>query len=126
MPGREELSLDIRDVDEDRIGAFFLELQGEAAGIGQRTGTEFSFTRYHQHEPVETHPVIRDVLEELVRQTVTLSPGAVNSFTDTPRRTAALKMRAPSRCTFSPRDAAVAQSSRTCCNERQQPPAAFT
>ena len=64
VPGRVELSLDIRDMDQDRIGAFFFELEAEAGRIGRGTGTEFSFTRYHIHEPVETYPVICDVLEE--------------------------------------------------------------
>ncbi|MDP2956074.1 MAG: M20 family metallo-hydrolase [Longimicrobiales bacterium] len=64
VPGRAELSLDIRDMDEDRIGSFFLEMQAEAGRIGLGTGTEFAFTRYHRHEPVETHPVIREIFEE--------------------------------------------------------------
>ena len=68
VPGRVELSLDIRDMDEDRIGAFFLELEREAGRIGRRTGTAFSFTRYHVHEPVETHLVIREVFEEAARE----------------------------------------------------------
>ncbi|OGU08848.1 MAG: hypothetical protein A2W29_11865 [Gemmatimonadetes bacterium RBG_16_66_8] len=54
VPGRVELSLDIRDMDEDEIGALVLELES-----GGRIGrAEFSFTRFHFHfhEPVETHP----------------------------------------------------------------------
>jgi len=62
VPGRVELSLDIRDMDEDEIGALVLELES-----GGRIGrAEFSFTRFHFHfhEPVEPHPVICGVLEE--------------------------------------------------------------
>lgn len=68
VPGRVEASLDIRDMDEERIGALFRELEAEAGRIAQATGTVFSFTRDHVHEPVETHPAIRGVLEDAARE----------------------------------------------------------
>ncbi|MBI4538411.1 MAG: Zn-dependent hydrolase [Gemmatimonadetes bacterium] len=68
VAGRVELSLDIRDMDEERIDALFRELCADAERLGGESGTAFSFSRYYRHEPVRMHPVIRGVLDRSARE----------------------------------------------------------
>ena len=62
-------------------------------------------------EPTTTEPIGVD--RPLDRQNVTLSAGAASSRGSTPRATTALKKRAPSMCSGTPRSWAIADTFRT-------------
>lgn len=63
IPGRVELSLEIRDLDGEKIRALFERMRTEAAAIGRATGTAFTFTsRQLNVVPAPTDPRIRRII----------------------------------------------------------------
>jgi len=55
IPGKVELGLELRDLDEGKIGEMFHRIRSESVNIGELNGTHLSFT-----EPVITHPALAD------------------------------------------------------------------
>jgi len=63
IPGRATLSLEIRDLEMEKIDRLLGLLQDEAAAIGRQTGTSFSFTPFYLSRAAPTDPSIRKVVE---------------------------------------------------------------
>jgi len=64
VPGRVEMSLEIRDLDADVITALFAQLESEAAAIGEATGTRFTFASMDLDAvPAPTDEGIRRAIE---------------------------------------------------------------
>jgi len=64
VPGRVEMSLEIRDLDADVIAALFAQLETEAAAIGEATGTRFTFANMELDAiPALTDDGIRRAIE---------------------------------------------------------------
>jgi beta-ureidopropionase / N-carbamoyl-L-amino-acid hydrolase len=68
IPGRATLSLEIRDLDMERIREVLARLERRAARIGQETGTRFSFTPFYLSAAAPTDPRIRDAVEGEARR----------------------------------------------------------
>jgi N-carbamoyl-L-amino-acid hydrolase len=60
IPGRVECSLELRDLDVDKINRLIRAIREEADRIGQMNGTTFSFrTNSTEHKPALSHPAMR-------------------------------------------------------------------
>jgi N-carbamoyl-L-amino-acid hydrolase len=65
IPGRVEMSLEIRDLDAAKILALFEKIRGEAAGIAARTGTKVAFAATEDRTlPALTDERLRKAIEE--------------------------------------------------------------
>jgi N-carbamoyl-L-amino-acid hydrolase len=65
IPGRVEMSLEIRDLDAAKILALFEKIRGEAAGIAARTGTKIAFAAAEDRTlPALTDERLRKAIEE--------------------------------------------------------------
>jgi N-carbamoyl-L-amino-acid hydrolase len=61
IPGRVECSLELRDLDVDKINRLITTIREEAHRIGQMNGTTFSFrTNSTDHKPALSHPAMRE------------------------------------------------------------------
>ncbi|MCG6955449.1 MAG: Zn-dependent hydrolase [Gemmatimonadetes bacterium] len=80
IPGLAILSLEIRDLTMEGIDSLFEQLSKRAAGIGDDTGTTFSFERFYVSDAAPSDPRIRDAVEasahELGLSTLRLPSGA--------------------------------------------------
>lgn len=64
VPGRVEATLEIRDLDNDRILEVFERIRAEAHGLAEADGTEITFRKSPIHEvAAETDPALRDIIE---------------------------------------------------------------
>lgn len=64
IPGRVEMSLEIRDLSNARILGFFESIKAETQAIAARTGTSIDFRKSPIHETAaETDPRLRDLIE---------------------------------------------------------------
>lgn len=68
IPGRAELSLEIRDLSMEKIGLLFGRIEGEARAIGEDTGTTFVFRQYYESPAADSDPRISALVEEAARR----------------------------------------------------------
>lgn len=68
VPGRVELSLDIRDLSQDHVDHLVEILKTELAQIAQRTHTEIVTAPVLQVEPTLAHPEIQTVIAQVCQQ----------------------------------------------------------
>jgi len=65
VPGRVETSLEIRDLEAERIARFFQEIRKKAQSIAETDGTEIAFRKSPiQEAPADTAPWLRDSIAE--------------------------------------------------------------
>lgn len=80
IPGRVELSLELRDLSMQRIDALFQAIREEAARVGEATETSFAFDHFYTSRAASTDPAIRrmvaDSARELGLSTLELPSGA--------------------------------------------------
>lgn len=67
IPGRVETSLDMRDLDAEKVRRLFAEIEREARRIEQATGTKFEFKQVNSTPPAPTDERIRAAIEEEAR-----------------------------------------------------------
>lgn len=63
IPGRVTLSLEIRDLEMEKIDEVQRQLAGRAAVIGEETGTTFTFDRFYTSGAAPTSPYVQDAVE---------------------------------------------------------------
>lgn len=68
IPGRVELTLELRDLEMEKIDRLFARLRERAAEIAEETGTEFSFDRYYVSRSAPTDPELRELVEGAARE----------------------------------------------------------
>lgn len=68
IPGRVEHTLEVRDLEMEKIDRIFARLRERAAEIGEETGTEFSFDRYYVSRSAPTAPELRELVEGAARE----------------------------------------------------------
>jgi len=80
IPGRVTLSLEIRDLEMDKIDAVYGEIRDRAEGIREDSGVTFSFDRFYVSRAAPTDPRIRELVteaaEELGLSTLQMPSGA--------------------------------------------------
>ena len=80
IPGRVELSLDLRDLRDATVKRVFARIEREAARIARETGTTITFTEASNHAASLSDPRIRDIIrrsaQSLGFSTLTLPSGA--------------------------------------------------
>ncbi|MBT8488659.1 MAG: Zn-dependent hydrolase [Gemmatimonadetes bacterium] len=64
IAGRVRMTLEIRDLSMDGIGAVFDAVQEQAAAIETDTGVAFSFERFYTSRAAPTDPRLRDMIED--------------------------------------------------------------
>lgn len=64
IPGRVELSLELRDLAMETIDSLFAEIQQAAEGIGESTGTSFAYEHFYTSQAAPTDPRIRAMVAE--------------------------------------------------------------
>jgi N-carbamoyl-L-amino-acid hydrolase len=63
IPGRVEMSLELRDLSEDKVAALSESIEDEAAAIAEKTGTTISFSPIETSAtPALTDPGVRDAI----------------------------------------------------------------
>ncbi|MEO6332097.1 MAG: Zn-dependent hydrolase [Gemmatimonadaceae bacterium] len=67
IPGRVVCSLELRDLDENKIVNLFERIRDEAAGIGTATGTSFDFTETLRNIPAPIDPRVRAIIGDAAR-----------------------------------------------------------
>lgn len=67
IPGRVDASLELRSLDETRIGRLFAAIQRECTQIAEANGTAFEFTLAQSRGPSLCVPAIRDVVRTQAR-----------------------------------------------------------
>lgn len=67
IPGRTVASLEIRDLEMDRIEELFQRVVRESHGIAEGTGTSFDFDHFYVTHAAPTDPALADVVERAGR-----------------------------------------------------------
>ncbi len=69
IPGRVEMSLELRDLDADKIRTLFERIRTEAGSIAARTGTKIGFEAVEERTlPALTDERIRKIVEEAAKE----------------------------------------------------------
>jgi N-carbamoyl-L-amino-acid hydrolase len=80
IPGRATLTIELRDVEMERIDALFAEIERRARAIGQDTGTRFAFEEIYRTLPARCNETVRGVIAtaagRLGLRTLSLPSGA--------------------------------------------------
>jgi N-carbamoyl-L-amino-acid hydrolase len=80
IPGRVDMTLEIRDLDMDKIDEVFRAIEGEAERVASSTGTTVTFERYYVSRAAPTDARLRGVIaaaaEELGLDTLSMPSGA--------------------------------------------------
>lgn len=80
IPGRVELSLEIRDLDMAKIESLFLSIETESRAIAASNRTESRFERYYESRAASADPRLMQVVEDSARSlacsTMALPSGA--------------------------------------------------
>lgn len=63
IPGSVRLSLEIRDLEMERIDEVFENLQRQAMELGRESGTEFAFTPFYLSRAAPTDPRLRELIQ---------------------------------------------------------------
>jgi len=64
IAGRVELSLEIRDLDMDKVDRLFSTIEQAATAIGEDTGTAFAFNHYYESPAAESDERIMKMIEK--------------------------------------------------------------
>jgi N-carbamoyl-L-amino-acid hydrolase len=65
IAGQVEMSLELRDLSEEKVHSLFKRIKKRASNIAQNTGTEIQFKTLDANaEPAPTHPNIRELIAE--------------------------------------------------------------
>jgi N-carbamoyl-L-amino-acid hydrolase len=67
IPGRVVASLELRDLDQSKIGMLFRRIQDEAKQIGAQNGTTFEFTEIHVNVPAPSDPRVRAIVADAAK-----------------------------------------------------------
>ncbi len=67
VPGRVRFTLEMRDLDWDKIDRLFVQLEQTASQIGQQTGTEFTFEEIYNNPPRLTDSKIQQLISQSAR-----------------------------------------------------------
>jgi N-carbamoyl-L-amino-acid hydrolase len=65
IPGKVDMSLEIRDLDMDKIDALFARIEDAASRIGEDTGTSIAFSQYYESPAADSDERIMDVTEQV-------------------------------------------------------------
>jgi len=68
VPGRVACSLELRDLDEEKIVTLFNRIHDEATSIGSATGTSFEFTQTLRNIPAICDSRIREIIGDAARE----------------------------------------------------------
>jgi N-carbamoyl-L-amino-acid hydrolase len=68
IPGLVRTSLEIRDLDAEKIRRLFTAVEAAAQEIGREDGTTFSFRQANDNQPAPTDARIRDVIRRSARE----------------------------------------------------------
>ena len=68
VPGRVSCSLELRDLDEEKIVSLFALIRDEATRIGPATGTSFEFTETLRNVPAPSDPRVRAIIADAARE----------------------------------------------------------
>jgi beta-ureidopropionase / N-carbamoyl-L-amino-acid hydrolase len=68
VPGKVQTSLDLRDLDADKVRTIFAEIQREVREIETATGTKFDFKSTNSTPPAPTDERIRSAVDEAAKQ----------------------------------------------------------
>jgi len=68
VPGKVQTSLDLRDLDADKVRTIFAEIQREVREIERSTGTKFDFKSTNSTPPAPTDERIRSAIDEAAKQ----------------------------------------------------------
>jgi len=68
VPGRVQTSLDLRDLDADKVRMIFAEIQREVREIELATGTKFDFKSTNSTPPAPTDERIRGAIDEAAKR----------------------------------------------------------
>ncbi|MGI8785866.1 MAG: M20 family metallo-hydrolase [Acidobacteriota bacterium] len=68
IPGKVELTLELRDLDAAKIASLFERIQAEAAQIAKSTGATFSYKEINVNVPAPTDERIRRLIEQSAAQ----------------------------------------------------------
>jgi N-carbamoyl-L-amino-acid hydrolase len=86
IPGKVECTLELRDLDANKIDALFTKVEAEAKKIGAMNGTTFSFAQFTNNVPAPTSPAIRAMIaasaDELGLKHKTMPSGAGHDAQD--------------------------------------------
>lgn len=63
IPGRVDLSLEMRDLEEDKLERIFERISAETRELSRATGTTFSFNQFYDHEAAPTDERIRAAID---------------------------------------------------------------
>ncbi len=63
VPGVVRATLEIRDLEMEKIGRVFAEIEARAAAIGEARGTSIAFSRFYESLAAPTDPGFRDIVE---------------------------------------------------------------
>jgi beta-ureidopropionase / N-carbamoyl-L-amino-acid hydrolase len=67
IPGRVVCSLELRDLDDAKIGRLYGVIRAEAQRIGEDTGTTFAYRQLHENVPAPSDPAVRAVVADAAR-----------------------------------------------------------
>jgi hypothetical protein len=68
IPGRVVLTLEVRDLDAAKIRTLYERIRGEAARIGEATGTTFAYTELRTSIPAPSDPRVRALIAASARE----------------------------------------------------------
>ncbi len=68
IPGKVVLSLELRDLDSEKIQMLYQRIYGEAQRIAQTSGTKFDFKEINVNVPAPTDARIRQLISEAARE----------------------------------------------------------
>ena len=68
IPGRVELSLELRDLSLDKVRALFAAIRRESETIARETGIAFAFTALEETPPALTDARLRDLVRESAQE----------------------------------------------------------
>ena len=68
IPGRAVLSLEIRDLEMDKIESVFRQIANRSEAIGQETGTTFQLNEFYLSEAAPTQERIRSTIEAVAEE----------------------------------------------------------
>jgi len=67
IPGRVTMSLEIRDLDMDKIGRLFDRIRAAGEALGEETGTRFSFAQFYESPAALTDGRLQDIVDDSAR-----------------------------------------------------------
>jgi N-carbamoyl-L-amino-acid hydrolase len=68
IPGAAALTLEMRDLDLDKVERIFNEIRAASGAIGDETGTAFDFSQIYRTEPADTDAAMRETIAGVSRE----------------------------------------------------------